>query len=324
MPSGVAAIPKVDLHLHAEAGPRLQRLLADERGEATYDWHSWATRLQRDIPPGNSRLDHLQTLPSFVEEDDKPDNFRARVVDALEEAASFGAIYAEIRFGRNTILRPDFISLFRDAESEVQQSHPGFFAEPLATLFLPHNSEQYEEHVKRCLEAAPHGLAGVDLVPIPYDQEADWSTAYEWTEMFSDAGLGITIHAGEYSTANLESALRAPGIKRIGHGVHAANDQKLLELVVEAGVALEVCLTSNLILGGVEFDAHPITRFIEAGIPISLNTDDPVHFQTDIAREYEIAHTIGLNEDSLRHVTRTAILHSFTSPSRREQLLDSI
>ncbi len=324
MSTGVAAIPKADLHLHGEAGARLQRLLAEGKGESAYDWHAWAARLIRDIPAGYSRLDNFEHLSSITEEEDGPDNFRVRIVDVLEEEANSGAIYAEVRIGRGAFLRPDFISLFREAESEVQQDHPGFLAEPLASLFLPGGSRQSDEQIKACVRAASQGLAGVDLIPIPYDQQADWSGAYRWTEMLSDAGLGITIHAGEFSTANLESALRAPGVNRIGHGVHAAADQNLLDLAVESGVAIEVCLTANLILGGVEFEGHPITRFIDAGIPISLNTDNPVHFQTNIGREYEVAHVIGLSEDRLRSVTRTAILHSFTTPSRREQLLNSI
>ena len=321
----VAAIPKADLHLHAEAGPRLQRLLAEGKGEPAYDWHSWAVRLMRDTPPGNARLDKIAQIPVIPEEDNDLANFRARIVDVLEEEASSGAIYAEVRFGRDTILRSDFISLFREAEAEVQQRHTGFLAEPLVCLFLPHGPNRYDEHVKACLREASRGLAGVDLIPIPYDLEADWSTAYRWTEMLSDAGLGITAHAAEFTKANLESALRAPGINRIGHAVYAATDQRLIDLIVESGVAIEVSLTSNLILGAVEaLEHHPISRFIEAGIPISINTDDPVHFQTSIGREYEIAHRLGLNEDVLRGVTQTAILHSFTPPSRREQLLNSI
>ena len=165
----------------------------------------------------------------------------------------------------------------------------------------------------------------MDLVPIPYDREADWSDAYRWTEKLSDAGLGITIHAAEFSVANLEAALKAPGVKRLGHAVFAAADQQLLDLVIESGVCVEVCLSSNLILGAVEsLDLHPITRFIEAGIPISINTDDPMHFQTNIGREYEIAHSLGLGEDTLHKVTRSAIHHSFTNSSRRDQLLKSI
>ncbi len=323
MPKGIAAIPKADLHQHSEVGSRLQRLLAEGKGEAAYDWRSWAARLVRDVPRGVARLENwdFQNMGAIVEKEDGR-NFRALIVDGLEEAASSGAIYAEVRFGR--FLRPDFISLFREAESEVQQRHPGFFAEPIACLFLPQGSRESGEQINAAVALRHQGLAGVDLIPTPYDQEADWFDAYGWTEKLSDAGLGVTIHAGEFSTANLESALRAPGVNRIGHGVHAATDQKFIDLALESGVAIEVCLTANLILGGVELEGHPISRFIEAGIPISLNTDNPVHFQSNIGREYEIAHRIGLSEDTLRDLTRTAILHSFTTPSRREQLLESI
>ena len=134
MPNGVDAIPKVDLHRHSEAGLRLQRLLAAGKGEAEYDWRSWSDRPVRD-----GRADLLENwdflnMGALVEEAG-PDKFRALIAAGLEDAASSGAIYAEARFGR--FLRPDFISLFREVESEVQQRHPGFFAEPIACLFLP-------------------------------------------------------------------------------------------------------------------------------------------------------------------------------------------
>jgi len=325
VPGRLAGIPKADLHLHAEAGPRLQRLLAESKGESPYDWQDWATCLRRDTAPGIARLEKLATLLISPEEEADPDNFRARIVAVLEEEVNFGAIYGEVRFGRETVLRPDFISLFREAESEVRREHPGFFAEPLATSLLQDDPEQVDKLLQGCLRAAAQGLAGVDLIPIPYDREADWSDAYRWTGKLSDAGLGLTIHAPEFYVANLEAALKAPEAKRLGHAVFAATDQKLLDLVVASGVGVEVCLSSNLILGAVEtIDHHPITRSIEAEIPISINTDDPMHFQTNIGREYEIAHTLGLDEDTLREITRSAIRHSFTSTYRRDQLLKSI
>ncbi len=318
----VAGIPKADLHLHAEAGPRLQRLLANDRGEQPIDWTAWITETMRGIPPGMPRLSKLTygQIPEEVEAE--PQNFLARVLDVLKEAAENGAIYAEVRFGRETVLRPDFVKLFRQAEKTVNAEHPAFVAEPLATLLVGPDSEQTDRLVEGCLAAAKQGLAGVDFIPQPYDSEADWTAAHNWAHRLSGAGLGITIHAGEFTTANIEAALKTPGIKRLGHAVFVASRPDLLERVAEAGVAIECSLTSNVILGAVEnYKTHPITNFIEAGIPVTLNTDNPTRFNTNIAREYEIAHQLGLDENQLRTITRTAIEHSFTTPNRRQQLL---
>ena len=102
-------------------------------------------------------------------------------------------------------------------------------------------------------------------------------------------GLGITAHAGEFSTANIAAALRLPGIKRIGHGVHTAATEELLQLVLDSGVTVECCLTSNVVLGAVpSLGEHPIRLLVEAGVPVSLSTDDPVRLCTTIEREYEV------------------------------------
>ncbi|MCH8222611.1 MAG: hypothetical protein IH868_04285 [Chloroflexi bacterium] len=246
----------------------------------------------------------------------------ARVIDVLREEANAGAIYTEVRFGRQTVLRPEFIELFREAEETVRADHPDFVAEPLATLFVGPDSVETERLVEGCLRAAAEGLAGVDFIPQPYDRDADWTATYSWAERLADSGLGITIHAGEFATANLEAALKTPGVKRLGHAVFAAADQRLLDLVAESGVAIECCLSSNVILGAVEsYEAHPVFEFIESGIPITLNTDNPVRFCTDIAREYEIAHQLGLSKVELLNVTRTAVEHAFTTSDRREKLV---
>ena len=317
----VAALPKADLHVHAEAGPRLQRLLGPGRGEAPVDWCDWAQRLMRETPPGIERLKMVASIIFRAEEDAEPANFLARVVDVLEEDAAAGSVYTEVRFGRDTVIRPDFMELFREAERVAQTRHPALRAEALATMFVGVESRVDDPRVEACLRAAGEGLAGVDLIPEPYDREADWSIAYRWAERLAGAGLGITVHAGEMAKANIRSALMVPGVRRLGHAVYAAADDGLLDAIAESGVAVECSLTSNVILGAVEdYESHPIRKFIGAGIPVTINSDDPVHFGTDIGREYGIASALGFTRDELIGVTRTAVEHGFTSDSRREEL----
>ena len=143
-------------------------------------------------------------------------------------------------------------------------------------------------------------------------------------ERAADAGLGITVHAGEFSTANIEAALRVPGITRIGHGVHAATTPELLQRLADSGVTVECCLTSNVVLGAVpSLDEHPIRKFVDAGVPVTLSSDDPMRLCTTIAGEYEQAASLGFDESDLLSFTRNGILASFTSDDRRSALLET-
>ena len=319
--STVRAMPKVDLHVHAEAGPRLQRILALRSGGEPYDWREWMAGLSKEAAPGMPRIKSMAKELISPEDDASPQNFRARIVDALVDEASAGAIYAEIRFGRDTVLRHDFVPLFREAEELVRGKFPDFAAEPLATLMLEFGGDQIDRLVAACVEASAKGLVGVDILSDPYVEEADWTDAYRWSEELASAGLGITVHAAEFSTANLSAALKLPGISRLGHAVFAGADEQLFNDVLKSGVAIESCLTSNVVLGAVEsFETHPLRAFIDGGIPVTLNTDDPVRLNTTIEREYALAAQLGLSDLELIDLTRNAVRYSFTSKDRKERL----
>ena len=133
------------------------------------------------------------------------------------------------------------------------------------------------------------------------------------------------MHAGEFSTANIRSALRVPGVTRLGHAVHAAFDTALLDEMGEAGVTVECCLTSNVVLGAVPSpEDHPLRTFIDAGIPVTLSSDDPVSLNTTIGKEYELAAGLGFDTPALLSLTRNGIASSFTSPERKTSLLSRI
>ncbi len=261
---------------------------------------------------------------------DDPEDIIAKVADLLEEGAADGAVLVEVRFGAAglALMRPDFMALFREAERRVQGRYPRLRAEAIGYLGLvsdPARLPATERQLDACLRLARDGLGGVDFRVDPYDTEADpalWATAYRWAGRAGDAGLGITVHAGEFSTANLAAALRVPGVTRIGHAVYAAADARLLESLARSGATVECSLSCNVILGAApSYEAHPIRQFVEAGIPATLNTDLPVHACTTIGREYAIAAALGFTPAELLAFTRNAIQASFTTPARRAALL---
>jgi adenosine deaminase len=271
------------------------------------------------------RTDRRRTAENVEALDAEPDNFIERVVDALDEAGADGAIYVELRFGASTLRQPDFLPLFREAELRAQRRWPQLRAEALVTGLTPSRSDRWERVLPLCFEAARMGLAGIDILPEPYDSEADWSGVGKWTARAADAGLGVTVHAGEFSTANILQVVRLPGVSRLGHGVFAAADPRLLEAVWAAGVTLECCLSSNVLLGGTaSYRDHPLQQFAAAGIPVTLNSDDPLRVCTTIGREYAIAAALGFSSMDLLQISRMAVRASFTSEPRKRALLQDI
>lgn len=114
-------------------------------------------------------------------------------------------------------------------------------------------------------------------------------------EKARQAGLHVTVHAGEEpvtsAPAEVRAAIESLGAERIGHGIHIINDEAVLALVRERNVALEVCPTSNWLTSSVPSTrAHPIKRLIDAGIAVTINSDDPGLFGIDLCHEYELLH----------------------------------
>jgi adenosine deaminase len=330
VPPLVAALPKADLHLHAETDARLDRVLARRAGRRPYDWRSWAQRLLVETPPGMPRLDRMaadrRADVALVEAlDADPDLFVVRITDILEEGAADGAVLIEVLFGGQTILRPDFMHCFRQAERQAQQRYPHLRAEALIAAARPANAGWIDQLLPTCLAMAQEGLAGIHIIPDPYDTEADWKPIYRWAERAAAAGLGIAAHAGEFSSANIAAALRVPGLTRIGHAVYAAREPALLEALARSGVTVECNLSCNVVLGAVQSYAdHPIRQFVRHNIPVTLNTDDPVRVWTTIGREYAIGAALGFTAGELLSFTRNAIHAAFVSPIRRAALLEEL
>lgn len=324
----LAALPKADLHVHAETDARLDRVLARREGRTARDWRQWVTRLTAETPPGLPRLTRMATdrcrKPDEVDKlDALPENFIARVCDLLAEGAADGAVLIEVRFGRQTLAYPEFMTLFREAECRAQQRYPHLHAEAVISGLWPPLHDPDGKLLRSCCKAAGKGLAGIDLIPVPYDMEANWRNVLSWLARVEDAGLGVTVHAGEFSTANLTAALRLPGLRRLGHAVYAAADDDLLEQIAGREITVECALTCNVVLGAVaSYETHPIRRFVAAGIPVALGTDDPVRVDTTIGREYEVAAGLGFTADELAAFTRNAIAAAFTSDERREALYE--
>jgi adenosine deaminase/aminodeoxyfutalosine deaminase len=130
-------------------------------------------------------------------------------------------------------------------------------------------------------------------------------------------GLRLTAHAGETAGPQSIWDALAIGAERIGHGIRAIDDAALLRHLRDADIPLEICITSNVATGVVKtLDSHPVRKLFDAGVPITLNTDDPGIFATSLAHEFEIARTsFGFTETELKQVAANAYRYAFKKPA---------
>jgi adenosine deaminase len=153
---------------------------------------------------------------------------------------------------------------------------------------------------------------------------ADFARAFD---IARDAGLGITIHAGELAGASsVRDALDHVRPSRISHGVRAIEDPDLVRRLAGEGVVLEVCPGSNVALGVFpDFESHPLRALADAGVRVTLNSDDPPFFHTSLAREYDLASRVmGFTDEALLAMTRTAIEAAFVDEATRQRLLSAL
>jgi aminodeoxyfutalosine deaminase len=140
-------------------------------------------------------------------------------------------------------------------------------------------------------------------------------------------GLHSVPHAGETTgPETVWEALRLLGAERIGHGTSAALDPQLLDHLARSGVPLEVCPSSNVATKAVaSLDEHPIRTFREAGVMVTVNSDDPSMFGTSLNQEYEIAaRLLDLDAAGVAELARAAVRASFAEPEVRSALIDEI
>jgi aminodeoxyfutalosine deaminase len=134
-------------------------------------------------------------------------------------------------------------------------------------------------------------------------------------------------HAGETTgPQTVWDALRDLGAERIGHGTSAVQDPELVDYLAEQRIPLEVCPTSNIATRAVDrLENHPIRRLYDAGVTVTVNSDDPPMFGTTLSHEYEIAaDLLDLDEQGIAELARTAVRASFMTDQEKAEITGEI
>jgi len=148
----------------------------------------------------------------------------------------------------------------------------------------------------------------------------DFAEAYR---VAAAAGIGCTIHAGEWAGADSVRAALSLPVSRISHGVRAIEDPAVVSELAERKIVLECCPTSNVILGVFpSYEEHPLPALRDAGVLVTLGSDDPPYFGATIEGEYGVcAARFGFSDGALREITRTAIDAAFCDDDLRAELM---
>ena len=249
--------------------------------------------------------------------------------EAVEDAAADGCDYLEIRFGPATHARPGF-----DIPAVIEAACAGLadgsratgLAAGLVVCALRHHDEALNLAVSRAAAgAAGRGVVGFDVA----GDELLFPSLEPYRESFAiakAAGLGLTAHAAEAGPASAAvDAVNLLGVSRIGHGSHIADDPATLAWAAREGVAIEVCLTSNVMTGAARSIAeHPLHQFLAAGCRVVLGDDNPVNIGTTLAAEERLLEAdAGLTREQARALQRTAVEVAFTDEATRARLRET-
>lgn len=317
-------LPKVELHLHLEgaAPPAFIRRLAQEKhtdltgvfdehgGYAfTYFWH------------------FLKVNEAACTVLKSPEDFHRLTLAVLEQSSAQGVVYSE------AFLSPDFcgggdlgawreyLHAMQEAAAIAETKH-GITLRGIVTCIRHFGPDRARPTARCAAETAGDfitgfGIAGDETAGHP----RDFTYAFD---MAREAGLRLTAHAGEWGgPQSVRDALEHLRVDRIGHGVRAIEDRELVAELIARQTVLEVCPGSNVALGVYpDWAAHPIKRLREAGVKVTISTDDPPFFHTTMNAEYDhLSRTFGWDQDTFRTLNLTAAHAAFCDDATREKLL---
>ena len=323
-------LPKTELHLHLEGAipPQALLQLIHKYGGAQEvpDLERLEARFRyRDFPHFiKTWLWMIRCLREY-------EDFRLIAAAVARQLAAQGVRYAELHFSpgdhqpRGLELQPLAAAIragFNDATADGQ-THPAVRANLIVDLVRNYGPERGARRLEQAAEVADEtGIVGIGIgggehgfPPEPY------APVYRRAEAL---GLHRVAHAGESAgPESIWGAVKTLGVERIGHGTRAFEDPALVAYLSEAGIPLEVCPTSNVCTGVVAtLRDHPLAKYHRSGVRVTLSSDDPTMFGSDIVAEYRQARDVlGLGAADLVQIARTGFEVAFLSDDERTALL---
>ena len=310
-------LKKIELHLHLDGSVRLETAM-----ELT-------GRSREELVTEMIASDKCENLSEYLTKFDLPisimqtkENLRKIAKDLVDYLESENVIYAEVRFA------PMFhINSGLSYEEVVEAVIVGLKANNRVktNLILCMMRGMDRENNLKTIEVASKylgkGVCAIDLAGAEDKYPLD-----DYVELFDivkSNGIPFTIHAGENgSYEEVEKAIKI-GTKRIGHGIHAIDNEDTIKLLKDNGVLLEICPTSNVQTNAVsEYKDNPIKKFYDSGVRVSINTDNVTVSNISISDEYiKIYDSFGIGVEDFNKINMMAVKNSFLNDKEKEELL---
>lgn len=329
--ANIQAMPKIELHRHYEGSVRLSTLVdvARQYRLAVPNYDADTLRPFVQVMPNDPRtsdvfLSKFHVLRQFFCSLDVIERVAFEIV---EDAAIDNVHYMELRFTPRalcSVMECSMETVVPVVCAAVDQAAAQFGI--TVRLIISINRHEPIELGEQALQAAlayqDQGIVGLDLA----GDEANYP-ASPFRDVFKrarDAGLGTTIHAGEWDGAHsIWDAVGNLNADRIGHGTRLFEDAGMVQVIADRGVTFEVCPTSNLYSGSVgDFAAHPLIALNENSIPTTLNTDDPGICDITLSDEiYRVMTEMHLTLDDIKQHMLRAVQAAFLPDDERARLL---
>ncbi|MDT3399743.1 adenosine deaminase [Streptomyces sp. B1866] len=324
----IAGLPKAELHVHhvGSASPRIVAELAARHPDSPVPTDPEALA---DYFVFRDFAHFIDVYLSVVDLVRDAEDVRLLTYEIARDMARQNVRYAELTvtpFSSTSRGIPDLA--FTEAIEDARRSAEADFGVVLRWCFdIPGEAglAAAEETARIACELRPEGLVSFGLggpeIGVPRGQFKPYF------DRARAAGLHSVPHAGETTgPETVWDALTALGAERIGHGTSAVRDPELLAYLAEHRIPLEVCPTSNVATRAVpSLEEHPLARMVAAGVPVTINSDDPPMFGTDLNTEYAVAaRLLGLDQAGVADLARGAVAASFLDAAGKARLTAEI
>lgn len=317
-------LPKTELHLHLEGAisPTTLLTLVNKYGTSKHIVEQEALAEQLRFRNFEQFLETWMWMTESVRE---PDDFILIAQGVAEHLATLGVVYAELHFSPPDFMRHglDICSIATAVRTGLDSVESG----PRVGLIIDLCRQYGPEAGARWLEEAAEvstqagiigvGLGGPEHLAPPEPYEGLFRRAAE-------LGFRRVAHAGEAaSSESVWGALRKLGAERIGHGVRSIEDEDLIKYLAKNQIPIEVCPTSNVCTRAVaSLKDHPIRLLFDAGVKITLSSDDPTFFCANIVDEYNLLRErFGFTDQELLQIARNGFEEAFLEENERKKLL---
>jgi aminodeoxyfutalosine deaminase len=332
IPNWLRHLPKVELHLHLEGTIEPETLVALSQ---RHDSHPLTLADARALYIYPDFLGFLQAFKAVTERLRTPADYELITYNMVQALAAQGVLHAEvyISFGIIYFWKKEDVEPYVEAIERGRLRAQQEFGTTVLWIIDAVRNFGPDEATRVFRKAAELRAQYPSIVGIGIGGDEARGPAHLFKEHYAEAaaaGLRLTAHAGESGgpiegPASIWSAINI-GAERIGHGLAAQHDPELLAILAQKQIPIEINVTSNIRTGCCpSFDDHPLRHYFEAGLMVTINSDDPPMFGSNLLDEYILAQQLfAFSLDQMRELAANAAEASFLPPHRKLDLLARI